>query len=129
MLQWGRDQLIAEFSTTPGPSRVSSRLQWGRDQLIAEFSPTPAPLLADAGLQWGRDQLIAELSWRIAPRPSSIELQWGRDQLIAELADQDVNALITYLASMGPRSIDRGIPVLQNACEEMGLCFNGAAIN
>ena len=37
-------------------------LQWGRDQLIAEFISDVAKLRRDALLQWGRDQLIAELT-------------------------------------------------------------------
>jgi len=36
-LQWGRDQLIAEFSSSSRYSVPSTGLQWGRDQLIAEF--------------------------------------------------------------------------------------------
>ncbi len=46
-------------------------LQWGRDQLIAEFRGTVAAEASRAALQWGRDQLIAELgikaycAWKI----------------------------------------------------------------
>ena len=61
-LQWGRDQLIAEFRfvdrvTKPQPWW----LQWGRDQLIAELLARQGQLTEEALLQWGRDQLIAEL--------------------------------------------------------------------
>jgi len=38
MLQWGRDQLIAELQSRTWPVTPTSSLQWGRDQLIAEFS-------------------------------------------------------------------------------------------
>ncbi len=39
-------------------------LQWGRDQLIAEIcSAGPAFGPAAVELQWGRDQLIAEIRW------------------------------------------------------------------
>jgi len=40
-------------------------LQWGRDQLIAEFPGFDVPKLQAALLQWGRDQLIAELPWKV----------------------------------------------------------------
>ena len=36
VLQWGRDQLIAETSWTSSTSESTQALQWGRDQLIAE---------------------------------------------------------------------------------------------
>ena len=36
-LQWGRDQLIAEFRVPFTTTRRGARLQWGRDQLIAEL--------------------------------------------------------------------------------------------
>ena len=64
MLQWGRDQLIAEIGVSHGPRRCNPMvLQWGRDQLIAEILPGAAgiPIVLDL-LQWGRDQLIAEIS-------------------------------------------------------------------
>ena len=38
----------------------ASRLQWGRDQLIAEFDGASSRGMRML-LQWGRDQLIAEL--------------------------------------------------------------------
>ena|ERR1019366_7814105 len=103
-------------------------LQWGRDQLIAELGTGTLVLSAAAALQWGRDQLIAELQllqelafWIVhaSMGPRSIDrgtlpaqysdtpahlLQWGRDQLIAELG--------RILARGGSRE-----------------CFNGAAIN
>jgi len=36
-LQWGRDQLIAEFLSPSIVNQSTTWLQWGRDQLIAEF--------------------------------------------------------------------------------------------
>ena len=45
-LQWGRDQLIAEFTGSEYEQLKQAELQWGRDQLIAEFAPAtvqPAP--------------------------------------------------------------------------------------
>jgi len=60
-------------------------------------------------LQWGRDQLIAEFfvpGWGTQPY---MVLQWGRDQLIAELLHKSAKLAKKELASMGPRSADRGI--------------------
>jgi len=37
LLQWGRDQLIAEMRRLGGREVFHYRLQWGRDQLIAEM--------------------------------------------------------------------------------------------
>src|SRR5437868_4321081 len=37
-------------------------LQWGRDQLIAEIAPWRKSQKAVRSLQWGRDQLIAEIA-------------------------------------------------------------------
>ena len=39
----------------------AAKLQWGRDQLIAEFKKAAWTKLVKLWLQWGRDQLIAEL--------------------------------------------------------------------
>ena len=60
MLQWGRDQLIAESICSIRLSPPSRQLQWGRDQLIAESGVGTRMVLDIAMLQWGRDQLIAE---------------------------------------------------------------------
>src|SRR5260370_1249328 len=38
----------------------------------------------------------------------AIELQWGRDQLSAEIGDRRGTGRVLQLASMGPRSADRG---------------------
>ena len=42
-------------------------LQWGRDQLIAELYNRWYDAVTGFWLQWGRDQLIAELSLMSAP--------------------------------------------------------------
>src|ERR1035438_1430987 len=65
---------------------ITALLQWGRDQLIAEFQVAVEAVYEQTALQWGRDQLIAEfLRCTYCPR-MFLWLQWGRDQLIAELA-------------------------------------------
>src|ERR1039458_8705394 len=48
---------------TSDPS-VTEMLQWGRDQLIAELSPTASGMVPLVLLQWGRAQLSAELCFQ-----------------------------------------------------------------
>ena len=55
--------------------------------------------------------MIAEFSLTAAPFAVDLELQWGRDQLIAELLLEELTWPGITQASMGPRSIDRGISV------------------
>ena len=64
--------------------------------------------LTATALQWGRDQLIAEMGRGQGFQRISVGLQWGRDQLIAEIRHRDTPGGVPALASMGPRSIDRG---------------------
>src|SRR5260370_510982 len=109
VLQWGRDQLIAEIGQRlhvgreyrfasmgprsadrgnlggPNDRRGFSRLQWGRDQLIAEIISGVTVVGGAALLQWGRDQLIAEMLRTVSAAANPSRLQWGRDQLIAEI--------------------------------------------
>src|SRR5439155_10979539 len=59
-------------------------------------------------LQWGRDQLIAEMPDRPQLPLVQWRLQWGRDQLIAEMIDPLLTLPGIVIASMGPRSADRG---------------------
>ncbi|MFN3326939.1 MAG: hypothetical protein ACK5AZ_25885, partial [Bryobacteraceae bacterium] len=58
-------------------------LQWGRDQLIAELTETAPASDEPAGASMGprsadRGITVSAAMWAIAPM-----LQWGRDQLIA----------------------------------------------
>src|SRR5579884_1600739 len=109
LLQWGRDQMIAEMIGDFGRIARGVLLQWGRDQMIAEMPPEPGVFYVPAGLQWGRDQMIAEMIKHavgkslcfyasMGPRSNdrgndgflvsaipTIQLQWGRDQMIAEI--------------------------------------------
>jgi len=72
--------------------------------------------------------LIAERSacksgWR-AGKP----LQWGRDRLIAERRGDQGHVHAADLASMGPRSFDRGKLPEPIVCSSEKRGFNGAAI-
>src|SRR5579884_2533860 len=64
MLQWGRDQMIAEIGRRVKDGLYPGRLQWGRDQMIAEIATYLRTDHAHIGLQWGRDQMIAEMDFR-----------------------------------------------------------------
>src|SRR5579875_1183060 len=85
MLQWGRAQMSAEMSMRiQYAAQTTSWLQWGRAQMSAEIYLADASGLFDYSLQWGRAQMSAEIlvffrTWE--PRE---------------------------LASMGPRSNERG---------------------
>ncbi len=125
---WPRNSTLSRFSLT-----CLARLQWGRDQLAAEFRPGPRPTTAErsasmgprpAGrgiacdcraraysstLQWGRDQLAAELNQWVTIAGNSFSLQWGRDQLAAEFLPKTATGELDKVASMGPRPAGRGI--------------------
>ncbi len=110
MLQWGRDQMIAEIKfreflpdglcvASMGPRSndrgnifprswstfILTRLQWGRDQMIAEMVWAYNVRKGRAELQWGRDQMIAEMMLSELTDKEGRLLQWGRDQMIAEI--------------------------------------------
>src|SRR5437016_2547546 len=110
MLQWGRDQWIAEMYELPDISNLTGHASMGprsmdRGNIFgcsmfrrAAWGASMGPRSMDRGnddvrscllsaymLQWGRDQWIAEIrnfDWRNSP---AILLQWGRDQWIAEI--------------------------------------------
>ncbi len=42
--------------------KVGEMLQWGRDQMIAEMRSQIAAMTGWKTLQWGRDQMIAEIA-------------------------------------------------------------------
>jgi len=104
-------------------------LQWGRDQWIAELDKWLDGVASKGALQWGRDQWIAELSTITTPEWKVTLLQWGRDQWIAEFCQYGPWLSWLVLASMGPRSMDRGITDHGGAGKGERNSFNGAAIN
>jgi len=64
MLQWGRDQLIAEIrpcSRPGGRRRVASMGPRSIDR--GNIYDRAYPAAVYVSLQWGRDQLIAEIWW------------------------------------------------------------------
>src|SRR5260370_39893074 len=71
-----------------GTKAIQRMLQWGREQLIAEIAHSQVLVLDSPRLQWGRDQLIAEIILEAWLKGWDHALQWGRDQLIAEIKDR-----------------------------------------
>src|SRR5579885_715462 len=59
-------------------------------------------------LQWGRDLVIAEILGSSRSSWNTNQLQWGRDLVIAEINKYADVLTLPNLASMGPRSGDRG---------------------
>src|SRR5579883_945866 len=61
-----------------------------------------------SSLQWGRDLVIAEILGSSRSSWNTNQLQWGRDLVIAEINKYADVLTLPNLASMGPRSGDRG---------------------
>ena len=83
-LQWGRGLSTAEMTRATSLSTPPSLLQWGRGLSTAEMQDPAAVVYSTGGLQWGRGLSTAEIF-----RPGSRHLR-------------------PALASMGPRSFNRG---------------------
>src|SRR5438046_5541961 len=103
-------------------------LQWGRGHVTAESDKHKfIPTVLDE-LQWGRGHVTAE-SMRLAPyNAASAVLQWGRGHVTAESPPLDPVPSGALIASMRPRSRDRGIPANSRLHRHCLPCFNGAAV-
>src|SRR5579884_3678127 len=86
LLQWGRDQLIAEMEQLPLVASQPEALQWGRDQLIAEMAGGCGTGIAEASASMGPRSIDRGNVQLESLLGEVFELQWGRDQLIAEMA-------------------------------------------
>src|SRR5687767_3211751 len=83
-------------------------LQWGRDQLIAEINLRGGLMSGEWPLQWGRDQLIAEI---VLPLPGEFALagaSMGPRSIDRGNTIYPASLFSHTRASMGPRSIDCG---------------------
>ena len=96
------------FGEKRDPFGTRGALQWGRAQMSAEIRPSGIQASAANLLQWGRAQMSAEMRTTSAPRPHSDPLQWGRAQMSAEISTLSSSEREAALASMGPRSDERG---------------------
>ena len=135
MLQWGRAHVSAEsYRQRKTASPAGGKLQWGRAHVSAERccsgSSRPTRLGASMGprsrergklpaasrrarragmLQWGRAHVSAERR-PFAVRHGGLKssLQWGRAHVSAERARTVSPRPCVGVASMGPRSRERG---------------------
>ena len=83
-------------------------LQWGRGRLTADDRAMNRRRESQCELQWGRGRLTADDGSKHQEAPTAPPLQWGRGRLTADDAVAGVTWNCTFLASMGPRSADRG---------------------
>src|SRR5260370_11517229 len=108
MLQWGREQLLAEMHRAPPRYRPAGSLQWGREQLLAEmpsavlqsqsgFYASMGPRATARGNVTCGDENIRKLDASMGPRATARgnRPRSGRDTRASR-------------ASMGPRATARG---------------------
>ena len=87
----------------------SETLQWGRVLMNAETAPGAAATSSNVMLQWGRVLMNAETRTILAKRQrAGAELQWGRVLMNAETPGAFAPETKVLVASMGPRSHERG---------------------
>ena len=110
-LQWGRVLTNAE-SQPHGPERPrEGPLQWGRVLTNAESKSSTTPTRSKPSLQWGRVLTNAESPLRGLEAGGPTLLQWGRVLTNAESVRQQTLRVRDEVASMGPRSYERGIGI------------------
>ena len=114
-----------------GRRPVISALQWGRDLSIAESLPSGryARPLAPR-LQWGRDLSIAESG--VEACRLQVDHCGFNGAAISRSRNPSVENAplgVVFQASMGPRSLDRGIFGRAHAAAYISWGFNGAAIS
>ena len=104
-------------------------LQWGRGLSTAEMGLAPLHGLGLRGLQWGRGLSTAEIRRGASPA-SCLQsgLQWGRGLSTAEIGFGDGLHGGGAVASMGPRSFNRGNRTLPPWAPIRRSSFNGAAV-
>ena len=85
LLQWGRDQTIAEMPAGNCTRSAVLSLQWGRDQTIAEMHPPATGTVEQAPASMGPRSDDRGNGGDGTGRTSDDLLQWGRDQTIAEM--------------------------------------------
>ena len=132
-LQWGRGHVTAEshgsnpsydpgMAASMGPRSCNRgetefgqrlrilfhELQWGRGHVTAESGPLQLWRTAYTELQWGRGHVTAERETRQVPDGKGGTLQWGRGHVTAESTAKTYAPAHAGMASMGPRSCNRG---------------------
>ena len=104
-------------------------LQWGRGRTTAEIAlQLRIARVAQAPLQWGRGRTTAEMAEGSTAWMSNLWLQWGRGRTTAEIGAGGGLPVGLALASMGPRSHDRGNEDSAGQRSPRQGGFNGAAV-
>ena len=108
-LQWGRGLSTAEIM----PIAQIGGKQWSGFNGAAVFQPRKCripsrPSRAIKPLQWGRGLSTAEMFAGGAESPDVVQLQWGRGLSTAEIGFTEYGYIGGAVASMGPRSFNRG---------------------
>ena len=133
MLQWGRVRGNAEINKRRTRPEEEAELQWGRVRGNAEIISVSDMANPFVKLQWGRVRGNAEIDPQRAAWATYARLQWGRVRGNAEMGGKDGRRgaegsfngaafggtrkslaapqfLAVEIASMGPRSGERGNP-------------------
>src|SRR5579885_3202928 len=111
-LQWGRARMSAEMVLLQFPGIDLIGLQWGRARMSAEICGSCAVAATASKLQWGRARMSAEVQSKLHAGNGQFELQWGRARMSAEIDGMTPAEVEREIASMGPRSDERGNELL-----------------
>jgi len=103
-------------------------LQWGRAHVSAETREAVRAKANELLLQWGRAHVSAETLFFSTDVVGVASLQWGRAHVSAETNDLDAELVKQKLASMGPRSRERGNRMSRLVPGRLRPGFNGAAL-
>ncbi len=128
LLQWGRDEGVAEDSNTTTLSLTRDSLQWGRDEGVAEDTRTEDPNEATYGASMGPRR---GCRGRLATNPrggmAEIRASMGPRRGCRGRRDDPANLAFGDGASMGPRRGCRGRRPSRAAGLSSRERFNGAA--
>ncbi len=151
-LQWGRAPISAEMDRIIRLRTDSDALQWGprsdergnampvyqnEFEILASMGPRsdergnvvrPSTHTHCPALQWGRAPMSAEIINRPQGSTITFVLQWGRAPMSAEIPGVPALHSGHGVASMGPRSDERGNLIGCGRNRYKTLSFNGAAL-
>jgi len=129
-LQWGRGLSTAEITGKPFLVSRTFTLQWGRGLSTAEITNGSDDAAADwRRLQWGRGLSTAEMQNSPTSGVLMEMLQWGRGLSTAEIRLCFRSHVGGGVASMGPRSLNRGDLKRVSGSLHRLQRFNGAAVS
>src|SRR5581483_2888847 len=128
-LQWGRARASAEMGTCAKNANHASLLQWGRARASAEMREPSGE--RQKSQCFNGAALVRARKWEpLFLFNADDKLQWGRARASAEMGCDIVLEMSGwYVASMGPRSCERGNNADDHKEERRPpYCFNGAAL-